>query len=337
MDPPKKLRVGAYEGVPHPSRKSEINNQALHLIYKTHIPKDKYRQWFNEYIIPTYCKGGKLEFLEIAHEGPDYTNDCNHTHVVIIVTTTIRTRKRRIFNWPSQSRFADEHGNLRPAILVLKRADEIESAKHMLGDEDPEYSDYHRQYAKYKKRPEISMAIEIPSHFRNLRCKVPHLVGWQKQAYRLMESPTPNRVNYIYDHTQRSGKMTLLAALDHRDPIHYRIILNNGPDLRYNIERTPMLMDDVWDGSVLILNLLTGPRSETVPAGVVYCLLKAGQDSSCKSIWIISNSLPTSLDTMDVSKIDFYMICSVPTAKVMSDLQPLSYNDALDIWKKRDD
>ena len=335
---PQQLREGAYEGSPRPGPKSELHNKSLHLIYQTHIDKQKYREWFRTELAPAYCeKECEVEFLEIAHEGPDMTNRENHTHVVVTAASPIRTRKEDIFDW-SPSEDGDTSKKLRPVVLRLKRADELESAKHMLGDEDPEYIDYRWKYVKYKKRAPVSRKDEAVFDDNNNvrsclaptkdpRCKLPHLVRWQRQAYDLMEYSTPGILNYIYDDTTSSGKMSFVTALRYTYPTRYHILIGQ-TDIAY-IHRVYLTRRSLWNRAVLILNTMATDHTRRIPSRVIDALMNAAVESGCMSVWILSNSLPSNLDTMDPNKLNIYRISSVPSSKTLSDLDRISYDEAL--------
>ena len=69
------------------------------LTYKSHVPKDLYRDWFDS--------KGKQGKLFISHENGDETNPYEHSHIMIIYDVDLQTTNCRYFD------FMDIHPNIK--------------------------------------------------------------------------------------------------------------------------------------------------------------------------------------------------------------------------------
>ena len=327
------LRDGTFEGTPHPNKDSAISNKSLHLIYRGHIPKIPYKIAFKNEVMGSSCKNGKVTFLEMAHETADSAVSCDHTHVVVQCTHPIRIRAKEALAWD----YGGEIGEVLPTIRVLSRADEMSSAKCMLGDEDTENKQLGDKYVKYKQIPDAADMYKdfdsdpeqgcfVLEPIKAPRYKVAHLLRWQKQAYFLMKKETPRKINYIYDTTGESGKLTLLAAIKNSDN-KSSLILNGLPD-RARVKSISDVSLDDWTRELLIVNMRTRCELDLIPHQAVVALLNTATSMGCHSVWILSNSMPNRLDCLAKERWNIYRICCARPRGEMSDLEVVSYADA---------
>lgn len=149
MDPPRKIHIAvetsgsagisrydAPPGVPcDPNRPICFNNASMTLTYKTHLPKQVYKDWFLSHVIPTYTKGSAFEdgkqevlFLEMAHETGDKNDPYLHTHVVYQCKVAITTRNAK----------ALDYEGIHPNWTYITDKTHMKRAKAYLAKEDPE-------------------------------------------------------------------------------------------------------------------------------------------------------------------------------------------------------
>src|SRR3989337_3174441 len=109
-----------------PGKRWTLNNTCLYLTYKGHIPKNEYRDWFKNEVLPSYGRRSKIIDFEIAHETWDTVDREDHTHVIIRLDQVIRSSSRYALAWRnvplSRSPTADL---LVPRISILNTQEEF--------------------------------------------------------------------------------------------------------------------------------------------------------------------------------------------------------------------
>lgn len=302
-------------GTPHPNDKV-IRNRALYLTYEGHLPKDIYRKWFTEVVMPSYCRGGAIKTLEIAHETPDLIHGCNHTHVVIHTTKQIRSENICILDWmhtPKTSRRQRE--DLTQAhIMVLRSKEEIGAAMCTLGDEDLEYSSYNDLYAEYEYVFSIRTEKIIDGSYEarclslDPRYKRQHLLRWQRDIVTIIDrnsssEPRVEDINVLWTHP-RCGVSTLLRALKHKEPERF-LILSGIPSMR-QVQGLRSIPQDEWNRDTLIVEAGGIPDTRDLD-GITTKIIYTSDELGCHNLWIMTNIIPL-LDGVSKERWKFYKV-----------------------------
>lgn len=114
-------------------KKFTFQNQKVMLTYKTHLPKEEFKQWLTTKINfePTFC--------EIAHENgtDDKITPYEHSHVLINFGKRFQTQNARFFDVPSH----DDRGNeceIHPHIQPITTMTRWHNTVRYIAKEDPE-------------------------------------------------------------------------------------------------------------------------------------------------------------------------------------------------------
>lgn len=108
------------EAKPIKEKNFRIQNQRLHLTYKSHIKKDEYKKWAKEELRVKEC--------HMSHEEADKHHPYFHTHVILEWPSVFQTKNCRRFD------YGDIHPNIKP--ITSRR--QLEHTYRYLAKEDPE-------------------------------------------------------------------------------------------------------------------------------------------------------------------------------------------------------
>lgn len=252
--------------------KFRLSNQLVFLTYKTHIDKEKLKNFLES-------KSVNRSLIFIAHEAPDHSNEedgmgeeCTpyeHTHAVVDWGHAVNSKNCRFLD------FEGIHPNIKPiknqkrftyaAKYVCKedlecRA-EVEAAGIHLSDCEKIWRhgtisdalnhmgslrDALATIAVYEHRP-----IELPEP----KLKEENFYGWQKMMWEfLSEEPDDRTVLWITDKKGRTGKTQFAKWCCLKHPEKCKIINNVGKisDFANNVKNW---QDKGWRGNTVFMNL----------------------------------------------------------------------------------
>jgi len=194
-----------------------LQNQRIHLTYKSHIPPEAWLTWFKN------CKKKNISFYSIVHESSDENHPYDHTHILIEFEKVFQTRNSRFFDWelPDKSVI---HPNIKP----------VKSKKHWENTLKYHYKE-NTPYTNTEKPIDKSEIEEVWKHDSLKKallntCTTLNNVGgviaafnckpsdygiepevdwkpWQKDLVEeLKNSPSPRKIHWYFDHYGNSGK-----------------------------------------------------------------------------------------------------------------------------------
>jgi len=152
---------GPMPGEPSRERSRAFNNTSMTITYKTHIPKDEYKKWFIEVIVPRYSdEGNEVLFLEMAHETGDKENPYLHTHVVYKTMYPITTRDQFALDWD----------DIHPNWAYINSQKHWSNATRYLAKEDPDNALLKRGDTQEWKVT-VERSKNVAEALRNTRCR----------------------------------------------------------------------------------------------------------------------------------------------------------------------
>lgn len=303
MDPPpQRPRRVCLPGKRCDPKSHEFKNRSLFLTYEgVHIPKREYREWFAKVVMPNYCKNGKLNRLEVAHETSDTYHNQIHTHVVFQTTEPIRTRDTNALSWKAlPSTPCNERTSLlAPTFQILDCATEIGLALYIIGIEDKACIHLRQQYAPY----EHIMKTRLQARRRDVMVgramyldqrpeyKLKHMQFWQRDVVNLIknsEEKTPCDINFVATASQ-SGRSTLVRAIKHSAGSDVHII--QGICSKDDISKTLCIPLEVWTRRTLILNIGTITK-RSLAAEAISSVIIVATNMACHNLWIFCSKYP---------------------------------------------
>lgn len=116
----KKEAEDSLEAVPIKEKEFRVQNQRIHITYKTHLNKEKYKAWAKDDL--------RVKDCHMAHEEADKHHPYKHTHVILKWPSIFQSRNARRFDYQGI------HPNLKP--ITSKR--QLKHTYRYLTKEDPE-------------------------------------------------------------------------------------------------------------------------------------------------------------------------------------------------------
>lgn len=284
------LREGALVGTI--LQETRLNSRCLHLIYQGHLKGSWYKDWYKDWlvsIITQHINGGEILFFEMAFEKRDSEHEYEHTHVVIQTSRPIVSDNPTMFWWRYNGSWKP------PLILTLKTSKEFSSAKYSLANQNKVHHKFRTEdsmYERYRPRYYIGEEYRVP----DLNVK---LLSWQVTLKRLVESDSRYILNLFYDPHYNGGKTRITSRLKIADSKRYHII--EGLHSKTLFDDVLKIEKSVWNREVLVLNTQLHP-SVRWPSVIISKLLRVVEEAGCKNVWILTNTMPKSLEGMDTRK-----------------------------------
>jgi hypothetical protein len=209
-----------------PTSNFRLQNQKILLTYKTHLPKDLFKQWFIKEV-------SGVKQIEIAHEvGKDGGVDYDHSHVLVdfgrnFQTTNVRkfdyngihphikkiknkTHWDRCCNYLAKEDPANSH--LKTEINLVTAVFNADSRSEALLNNVKKFSDVSGVLQLYDLKPKDKLVVPTPDR------------KWSLELISFLESNPPDdrHIIWIYDEIGGGGKSRIVKWLCNEFPSKYR-------------------------------------------------------------------------------------------------------------------
>lgn len=256
-------------GVNPRSGKFSLQNQRIHLTYKTHIPKKELADYIRE---ETGCSAATID---IAHESADTKAPYEHTHVVIDFHSRYQTTNQRKFDYQG----------IHPHIKKINSHKHYENCLTYLAKEDPENAHLkdpkktvlqhvlesttiHEALRRCVKRPsDVAGVVQLYNlkgpNYDHITVPPP-IHPWQKEIIDYTSEPCPQhlirKVIWIYDPAGNTGKSQLCRFLTVTSTSKWYVL--NGISSTRDVSTIILgAVESGWTGHGIIIDI---PRSESI-------------------------------------------------------------------------
>lgn len=257
----------------------------LILTYKTHLPKEDYKQWI--------LQKGKSCRVWVAHENADPNNPYEHSHVLIMYDENMQTTNSRYFD------YEDIHPNIKK-IITKKHL--LNVLKYMckedlsIKDDMTLLSQQHNmslfeQVTECKTIQEVMQMAENPGDAiglakmydfkppRPIRV-LPPKYPWQIDLdHELKSQPDDRKIVWYYDAVGKSGKTKFVKyeRVTYPEDIAFATMFNGAANAACMIGNA---MNRGWNGQAFLINLVRSAENEAIYKPIE--MIKDGMMSATK-------------------------------------------------------